>query len=108
MSLPASAMTASVGQPSAPAFIAWTTTPWTLTANMALAVGPGEEYVLAESEEGGRAIVAASLKGDVLGDGWQEVARLTGEALTGIRVRRARTSALHWRGTRTAFSLPIT
>ena len=67
-----------------PAFIAWTTTPWTLTANMALAVGPGEEYVLAESEEGGRAIVAASLKGGVLGDDWREVARFTGEALTGI------------------------
>ncbi len=69
-----------------PAFIAWTTTPWTLTANVALAVGPGEEYVLAESGESGeRAIVALVLMGAVLGDGWREVARFTGAELAGVR-----------------------
>ena len=54
-----------------PAFIAWTTTPWTLTANVALAVGPGEEYVLAESSETGeRVIVALTLIGAVLTGSW--------------------------------------
>ena len=32
-----------------PAFMAWTTTPWTLTANMALAVGPSERYSLMQA-----------------------------------------------------------
>ena len=69
-----------------PAFIAWTTTPWTLTANVALAVGPGEEYVLAESDETGeRAIVALTLMGAVLNGPWTEIARFSGESLVGVR-----------------------
>ena len=67
-----------------PAFIAWTTTPWTLTANAALAVGPDVTYVLSENEDGERAIVAESLAAAVLGDGWREVARCTGADLIGI------------------------
>ncbi len=67
-----------------PAFIAWTTTPWTLTANAALAVGPDVEYVLSENEDGERAIVADALASVVLGDAWREVARCTGADLVGI------------------------
>ena len=67
-----------------PAFIAWTTTPWTLTANAALAVGPDVEYVLSENDDGERAIVASALAASVLGDGWREVARRTGADLVGI------------------------
>ena len=67
-----------------PAFIAWTTTPWTLTANAALAVGPDVEYVLSENGDGERAIVASALAASVLGDGWREVARCTGADLVGI------------------------
>ncbi len=67
-----------------PAFIAWTTTPWTLTANCALAVGPEVTYVLSENDDGERAIVAEALAASVLGDGWREVARCTGADLVGI------------------------
>lgn len=67
-----------------PAFIAWTTTPWTLTANCALAVGPDVAYVLSENDDGERAIVAEALAATVLGDGWREVARCTGADLVGI------------------------
>ena len=69
---------------SRPAFIAWTTTPWTLTANCALAVGPDVDYVMSENENGERAIVAEALAASVLGDGWREVARCTGADLVGI------------------------
>ncbi len=69
-----------------PAFIAWTTTPWTLTANVALAVGPDEQYALAESAETGeRAMVAAALMDSVLGGEWREIARFAGGDLAGVR-----------------------
>ena len=67
-----------------PALLAWTTTPWTLTANAALAVGPDIDYVLSESDEGERVIVAEALAASVLGDGWREVARCSGADLVGI------------------------
>ena len=54
-----------------PAFLAWTTTPWTLTANCALAVNPEVRYVLAKSDETGeRIIVAEDLALSVLGENW--------------------------------------
>ena len=40
--------------------IAWTTTPWTLPANSALAVNPNMEYVRMQDEDGAVYIVAAS------------------------------------------------
>lgn len=47
-----------VGQPDV-AFLAWTTTPWTLPSNLALAVGPKIEYVrLLEKKSGRRYILA--------------------------------------------------
>lgn len=47
-------------------FLAWTTTPWTLAANAALAVGPEIDYVRAE-KEGSIYYVAKALADDVLG-----------------------------------------
>ena len=41
-------------------FLVWTTTPWTLIANVALCVNPDEEYSLVESK-GTKFIVASSL-----------------------------------------------
>ncbi len=43
--------------------IAWTTTPWTLPANSALAVNPNMEYVRMQDEDGAVYIVAASRLG---------------------------------------------
>ena len=49
-------------------FLAWTTTPWTLLSNAALAVGPDIEYVRAHVD-GEQLIVAADLVERVLGEG---------------------------------------
>ena len=43
--------------------IAWTTTPWTLPANSALAVNPNMEYVRMQDEDGAVYVVAASRLG---------------------------------------------
>ena len=68
-----------------PAFMAWTTTPWTLTANMALAVGPTQEYVLTEAPGAGeRIILAGSLVERVLGEGWGIIDRFSGDDLSGL------------------------
>ena len=48
-------------------FLVWTTTPWTLIANVALCVHPDEDYVLAESK-GHKFILAKALLSQVLGD----------------------------------------
>lgn len=39
-----------LGLPEGTAMIAWTTTPWTLPGNVALAVGPGVDYALVQSD----------------------------------------------------------
>ncbi len=72
-----------------PAFLAWTTTPWTLTANAALAVNPHETYALvkARSPEGlsERLILAKALLDKVLGsDNWEVLEEFSGEDLAGI------------------------
>ncbi|MGD0602140.1 MAG: isoleucine--tRNA ligase [Streptosporangiaceae bacterium] len=65
--------------------LVWTTTPWTLVANTAVAVHPEATYVVARrSHDGGDSVVVADdLSARVLGDGWQIVARFSGQALIG-------------------------
>ena len=48
-------------------FLVWTTTPWTLIANVALCVNPNEDYVLVESM-GYKFILAEELASRVLGN----------------------------------------
>ena len=48
-------------------FLVWTTTPWTLIANVALCVNPNEKYVKVESQ-GYKFILGANLVSKVLGD----------------------------------------
>ncbi len=48
-------------------FLVWTTTPWTLIANVALCVNPNEEYSLVESK-GTKFILASALVEKVLGE----------------------------------------
>ena len=68
--------------------LAWTTTPWTLSGNTALAVLPGGDYALVEMElpggERGRVILAAELVEAVTGDG-KVLAALPGATLLGLR-----------------------
>jgi isoleucyl-tRNA synthetase len=76
--------------PSAPAQLAgadllvWTTTPWTLVSNTAVAVHPEETYAIARrSGVGDRVIVADALFARVLGDGWHITDRFKGAELAG-------------------------
>ncbi len=76
-----------------PSFLAWTTTPWTLTGNVALAVAPSEDYVLVQtrSQHGvtERLILARALVDQALGSGKYEVlAEFKGKGLAGILYER--------------------
>ena len=69
--------------------LVWTTTPWTLVANTAVAVHPDATYVVARrSRDGDRVVVAEDLFARVLGDGWHIAARFSGQALVGASYRR--------------------
>jgi isoleucyl-tRNA synthetase len=66
----------------------WTTTPWTLVSNAAVAVGPDVEYATVEVD-GERLILAAELLEKVLGeDGYEVLSRTKGRDLEGKRYRR--------------------
>jgi isoleucyl-tRNA synthetase len=64
--------------------LVWTTTPWTLVSNTAVAVHPDETYVVARrTSDGNRVVLAQALMERVLGDGWEVVAEFPGSALAG-------------------------
>jgi isoleucyl-tRNA synthetase len=64
--------------------LVWTTTPWTLVSNTAVAVHPDEPYVLARRvSDGNRVVVARELMDRVLGEGWQAEADFPGADLAG-------------------------
>jgi isoleucyl-tRNA synthetase len=64
--------------------LVWTTTPWTLVSNTAVAVHPDEVYAIArKSGVGDLVVVADALVGRVLGEGWHVTERLTGARLAG-------------------------
>jgi len=80
------------GDPRTPAelegadLLVWTTTPWTLVSNTAVAVHPDATYVVAErSRDSGRVVVAEDLVGRVLDHDWRVVARFAGQAMVGAR-----------------------
>ncbi|HET9073144.1 MAG TPA: isoleucine--tRNA ligase [Solirubrobacteraceae bacterium] len=69
--------------------LVWTTTPWTLVSNAAVAVAPELTYALASPPEGsklrpGRYIVAAALAEKVLGEGAVVHERFPGADLIGL------------------------
>jgi isoleucyl-tRNA synthetase len=73
---------------------AWTTTPWTLPSNLALAVGPAVDYVVVQTHAGpraGRRVVLGANALDKysgeLGEGHEVVATLPGAELAGLRYR---------------------
>ena len=65
-------------------FLAWTTTPWTLMANLALCVNPDEEYIKAESM-GYKFILAKKLADTVLGEDYCIVETYKGKDLVGTK-----------------------
>jgi isoleucyl-tRNA synthetase len=65
-------------------FLAWTTTPWTLPSNVALAVKADETYATVE-HEGERLIVAEALVTKLFGEGANIVATKLGKDLVGTK-----------------------
>ncbi len=64
--------------------LAWTTTPWTLISNAALAVGAEIEYVRA-TLDGVVYVLARDLVERVLGEGAEVISHFPGSALSGVR-----------------------
>jgi len=66
--------------------LAWTTTPWTLIGNVALAVNSSVKYqVISINDEVGKYILAKDRVGEVLkGKGYEVVAEIEGKSLVGL------------------------
>ncbi|MSR29076.1 MAG: isoleucine--tRNA ligase [Phycisphaerales bacterium] len=73
-----------------PSFMIWTTTPWTLPANLAIAVHPREQYALCEMD-GALTVIAASLVEKVAkvvgAESVSVKAHALGSALVGLEYR---------------------
>ena len=67
--------------------LVWTTTPWTLVSNTAVAVNPDVTYLVAESEHG-TLVVAEPLAEKVLGTDYEVLARYPGTELERWRYQR--------------------
>ncbi|MBM7774063.1 isoleucyl-tRNA synthetase [Actinokineospora baliensis] len=65
----------------------WTTTPWTLVSNTAVAVHPEVTYQVARAKSG-VFVIAAPLRAAVLGEDAEIVAEITGADLAGVRYQR--------------------
>ena len=63
--------------------LVWTTTPWTLVSNTAVAVHPAVDYVVATHPEHGTLVVAEPLFDAVLGDEWTR-----GQSFRGTEMER--------------------
>ncbi|HEY4701548.1 MAG TPA: class I tRNA ligase family protein, partial [Streptosporangiaceae bacterium] len=73
--------------------LVWTTTPWTLVSNTAVAVHPEVTYVLARRAGGGAGdgnsvVLAEALMPKVLGEDWHVAARFPGQELLGATYQR--------------------
>jgi isoleucyl-tRNA synthetase len=64
--------------------VAWTTTPWTLPSNFALAVSADETYVKVEVD-GENLIVAKKLSQKIFGDEVKVIEEMTGKDLVGLK-----------------------
>lgn len=66
--------------------LVWTTTPWTLPANVAAAVNPELDYVKAKPKDGlNETLILAKSRIAVLGDNYEIVEVLKGAKLVGLR-----------------------
>ena len=61
-------------------FLVWTTTPWTLIANVALCVNPNEEYIKVLSK-GYKFILASKLAPSILGEDYEVLEKYLGKDL---------------------------
>jgi isoleucyl-tRNA synthetase len=67
--------------------LVWTTTPWTLPANLLVAVRADLDYVVARTPDGGELVVAEASRARFLPDDAVVVERVRGSALVGQRYR---------------------
>jgi len=67
-------------------FLVWTTTPWTLISNVALAVNPGVEYVKVDVK--GEKLILARARLQVLGEEYPILETFKGSALVGKEYER--------------------
>ncbi len=67
-------------------FLVWTTTPWTLVANVALAVAPDVDYVTVE--QNGEKLILAEARLGVLEGEYTVLERMKGSALAGLEYER--------------------
>ncbi len=65
------------------AILAWTTTPWTLPSNVALAVHPDLDYIEVE-QKGERLVLAESLAKTALKVGFKVISKFKGKDLVGL------------------------
>ena len=72
------------------AFLVWTTTPWTLISNVALAVGPDIDYLMARNPESNETYVFAASRRDMLDKekAWIIEAEFKGKDLERTRYER--------------------
>jgi isoleucyl-tRNA synthetase len=75
-----------------PSLVIWTTTPWTLPANLAIAVHPEEDYVVLEG--GGESLIVAAKLADALArvarlGSPRRLATIPGRRLEGLEYRHA-------------------
>ncbi|HJP40663.1 MAG TPA: isoleucine--tRNA ligase [Dehalococcoidia bacterium] len=66
------------------AIVAWTTTPWTLPGNVALAIHPEAEYGMYR-RDGEFLVVATDLAASVFGEEAETIVKLRGSSLVGLR-----------------------
>ena len=72
--------------------LVWTTTPWTLVSNTAVAAHPDVDYDIARGADGGVYVVASALRAGVLGEESEVLETLRGAALEGTGYDRP----FHW------------
>lgn len=70
------------------ALLVWTTTPWTLVSNTAVAVRPDAEYAVARTAEGEVLVVAVDLLPSLLGDEAEVLETLPGRSLERLGYQR--------------------
>ncbi|WP_241696237.1 isoleucine--tRNA ligase [Solimonas terrae] len=79
-----------IADASGAAFVIWTTTPWTLPANQAIAANMELDYALVDFVKAGRVVIAAELV-EATAKRWQDQATVLatnkGEALEGAKAR---------------------
>ena len=68
--------------------LVWTTTPWTLISNVAVAVGPAIEYVRVRTGSGRDLVLAAARVADVLDDDVEVVGPVPVDELVGLHYER--------------------